>query len=188
MEYLKRSYGVLLGLIALVAACGSEGEPTATPSHLIGTWTLTELSGNSQATATENGLEYTANNDFTGSAFNYDLTLTEKEFMTNGSYLLNNQVSVDGLVLSMSVDTITGTNGSGTYTINGNEITTMGAFIDNELNGGEAFLDSDSQTSQFEIDDQGLLIITLDQTTEEMIDGILTMVTVDLSTTWVKKQ
>lgn len=162
-KLLKLSFA--FSLLILVFSCGKDDDPVAARGDIEGTWTATGMVANVETNSSGN----TSTVDVTGSNFDYDLTFTADAFSTEGSYTGTNVISSGGFNQTQVVE-YTDIMGSGTYTIDGNVITTMGSFFDFDASGMGSSGNSEPQNAQFSIDGD-VLTMTQNETTTSTFNG-----------------
>lgn len=173
-----------LTLILSLGACNSDDDPN--PSDLEGTWTAVSFSANVMSTSDFNGNEFTSTVDVVGSEFDYDLTFTDAAFTTSGGYTLDIDFDAGGSSQS-STDTYTNVSGNGTYATTDTEMTINGSFFTFEFNGMPFLTADDTQTADYEINEDGDLIFTQNETMTSTQSGSTTTSVVVSSSKWVRQ-
>lgn len=173
-------------IIVFVSACDSGGDEAPTTS-LVGTWTAVSFSADVQSTTTFSGNSITSSSVITGSDFNYDVTFTETAFTTSGSYTQNSTISVTGQAEQTIISEVTGVSGSGSYTTTAEEITLNGSFYDLELNGMPVQAEGQEQTASYEINSNGELIFSQNETITLSESGVTSTVSIVSTSRWTRK-
>lgn len=172
-----------LSILVLVFSCGKDDDPVAKTGDLEGDWTATSFS----ATIVTSSFGATlATVKLTGTSFDYDLSLDGANFTTTGDYSADQEVNTGGFNQTTSVD-YTEINGSGTYSVDGNMMTTDGSFFELQANGTAGTVGGGPQTATFEIDADGVLTLNQDETVTETSNGLTVDANIVSTSTWVRK-
>lgn len=179
----------LFAFICLVGACNNDDEasPTAAANGLEGTWTAVEFSASTSTSSNINGQAFDSTSEIEGSNLDYDLVFTDDAFTTNGGYTIAISASSGGQVVTNTTDTYTDVNGNGTYTVQGDSMTITGSFFEFNVNGIPYDLGNGSQTAHFEINANGDLIFSQNETTTDNTNGILTTSNIVSTSRWQKQ-
>lgn len=172
-----------LSLVLFFASCTDDDDIT-TNDELIGTWEATFFDANIDSSTELNGIFNTSNSAISSSNLNYRLTFTENEFTTEGSYDITVVSSTEGMVFNTTNSSLTDVMGDGTYTVDGDQITTMGPFFTFEANGMSGAAGDEGQTATFEINSNGELIFTQDEEMTSTNSGVTTTSIIRSNSTW----
>lgn len=172
--------------MAFVSACESGGDESPSTS-LIGTWTAVSLEADVESTSSFNGTNITTTSIATGSDFNYDLTFTETSFTSSGSYTVSSTVSINGGPSQTVTSDFSNVSGSGTYTSTEDELTLIGAFFSLESNGLPAQTSGQAQMASYEINGNGELVISQEETMTLTQSGVTTSVNAMVTSRWARK-
>lgn len=116
----------------------------------------------------------------------YQVTFTNSEFTTTGSYSYDTFIESVGISQQDNL-TVSNVSGSGTYTTDGNQITTEGAFFDLTFEGADMSAFEDNQTSNYSISADGqTLTFSQNQTTLQSNNGFETEIDVVAESVWQK--
>ena len=116
----------------------------------------------------------------------YQVTFTNSEFTTTGSYSYDTFIESVGISQQDNL-TVSNVSGSGTYTTDGNQITTEGAFFDLTFEGADMSAFEDNQTSNYSISADGqTLTFSQNQTTLQSNNGFETEIDVVAASVWQK--
>lgn len=164
----------------------SGGESSSNSEDLIGTWDLVSLDLDMTSSFDPGtGMMVTGLN-VESTEVDYQVTFTETNFNTEGSYSYTTQIETAGMVINDSY-TMQNVTGTGQYTTNGNQITTQGSFFQFIFEGMDDSLFDDEQTATYEISDNGQTLTFLqDETTVNTDSGYEVVVDVLSTSVWQK--
>ncbi|MDN3491558.1 hypothetical protein [Winogradskyella bathintestinalis] len=168
----------------------SETDTGVNNVDIIGTWDLTDFDVTLTSSTEFNGQNLTSEIAIQSTEENYVLNLTPNNFTTNGSYAYDTNIIVNGETFSSEPYMLENVNGSGTYSINGNEMTIDGEFFEFEYEGSEEDTLNGEQTVMFTISADGqTLTFSQDETTSETdtISGIVTSNTTNSTSIWTRQ-
>ncbi len=178
----------LLMVISLATACNNEDEMSSSSSgELDGTWTAISFQADIDGLTTFQGTTTSSNSSIVGDDLNYNVTFDDGDFTTDGGYTMTSTVSFDGNVINTSTDTYTNVDGSGTYTKDETTITTMGSFFEFEVDGVPYGTGNESQTANYEINADGQLVISQNETQSQDNMGIITTNTIVSQSVWERQ-
>jgi hypothetical protein len=192
-----KKLSVLLCLFTLFFAFTCENEPldfdaetAETETDLLGDWDLVEFDVQVSTSTDFQGQVISSDIDVYSTTVAYTVNFTGSNFTTNGSYSYVADIVANGMVVEGEPYTLEDVSGSGTYSVNGNEITIDGSFFEFTFEGMDfAELDGE-QTAMFQITDNGqTLIFTQDDTTTETdtATGLTTTSTQVSSSVWTRQ-
>jgi len=116
----------------------------------------------------------------------YQVTFTATNFNTEGWYSYNTQIETAGMVLNDSY-TMEDVTGSGTYTTDGNQMTTQGSFFEFTFEGMDDSMFDEEQTGTYEISADGqTLTFSQDETTVNTDAGYDIEIDVVSTSIWQK--
>lgn len=146
---------------------------------IVGEWTTISFNANTIATTTFNGVAIVSDSDITGQNLNYNITFTNSQFQTSGSYDARVITEVDGNVISDDTSSYTNVSGSGDYTTNGNIMNLNGSFFELEIDGVDTSSFEENQTLTFQLssDGQRLTFTQNEERTENQM-GIETVINI----------
>ncbi len=176
----------MFSLLLLMSACNKDDDGGSS-SSLIDTWTAESFNAVIETTIDNSGTITTAKSTITGSNLSYDLTFTSNAFTTAGGYNIAVSTEVDGMVASSSDDAYTNVAGSGTYTTSGNVMTVNGTFFDFTFNGTNFAATSPTLSTNYEINSDGKLVFSQDETPTTTTSGITATSKITSTSVWVKK-
>ncbi|AUC76766.1 hypothetical protein [Olleya sp. Bg11-27] len=164
----------LLSLVLVLFSCenealegefsGLDGENS--PSSIVGTWALVSFNNTISSTGEVNGTTVESNTIVESMDTNYNMTFTAANTFNaagNYGYNVNSTVNGQNSIQDLSLDDV---NGSGSYTVNGNEMTVNGAFFTLEFQGMDLAQAQGEQTLDFSITDNGQTLTFIQDTTE----------------------
>ncbi|WP_178991426.1 hypothetical protein [Winogradskyella schleiferi] len=189
----------LFCLFTLLTAFTCENEPldngidltdSSNNNALVGTWDLTDFDVTLGSTTSFSGESFITDIDIESTEENYVLNLTPSNFTTNGSYSYDTNIVVNGETFSSEPYTLENVSGSGSYSVNGNEMTIDGSFFEFEFEGAEETSLSGEQTVTFSVSADGqTLTFTQDETTSQTdpTTGTVTTSTTNSTSIWAKQ-
>lgn len=172
---------LLFTLVAFMSSCNNDDDNDST---LVGTWSAKTFEANINSSVTFDGNTTTSVSTILGSNFDYDLKFETSTFTTNGSYDIAVTTTVDGNPGQSSNDSYTGVSGDGTYTNTSSEITINGSFFDFEYNGQSFNSAGGEQTIDYQINGDGELVITQNETTNSDSGGVTSTTTIVSTSVW----
>jgi len=174
-------------LLILLTSCGKDDDSPDAGS-LEGEWTAIAFNANIESTITINGDVTTLATVATGSNLSYDLNFTSSAFTTSGGYDVTTNTTVDGTVFPANMSTYTNVAGSGNYTTSGGTITLDGSFFTFAVNGMDLSALNQEQSVNYEINANGELIFSQNETiTDNSSPGVTSTTMLVSSSTWVRK-
>ncbi|MCB0398508.1 MAG: hypothetical protein KDD26_02600 [Winogradskyella sp.] len=192
-----KKLSVLLCLFTLFFAFTCENEPldfdaesSQTDTDLIGDWILEEFNVQVSTTTDFQGQVISSDIDVYSTTVDYTLNFTESNFTTNGSYSYVADIVANGMNVEGEPYTLEDVSGSGSYSVNGNEMTIDGSFFEFSFEGMDFAELSGEQTATFEISDNGqTLVFSQDETTTETdaATGLTTTSTQVSSSVWTRQ-
>ena len=174
---------LVLSLLVLVTACGGNDNGSST-NDLLGTWVAVSFDGNSESTTTFDGTTTTSEVAILGSNLDYRVTFTETAWTTAGGYDVTSTTSVNGMPAATLTSSNTNVSGSGTYSIDGNVMTIDGSFFELETNGVPTTGTSGPQMANFEINSNGELVFSQDETIESNQSGVESTTALMTTSVW----
>ncbi|WP_426431928.1 hypothetical protein ACPX19_05270 [Winogradskyella sp. HB-48] len=192
-----KKLSVLLCLFTLFFAFTCENEPldfdaesSQTDSDLLGDWSLVEFSVQVSTSTDFQGQVISSDIDIYSTTVDYNLNFTESNFTTNGGYSYVADIVANGMNVEGEPYTLESVSGSGSYSVNGNEMTIDGSFFEFSFEGMDFAELSGEQTATFEISDNGqTLVFSQDDTTTETdaATGLTTTSTQISSSVWARQ-
>ncbi len=173
----------VFSLLVLVFSCGKDDEPVAAKGDLEGDWTATAFNATIETSSAGVVL---SNVKLIGTSFDYDLNLDGSNFTTSGGYTATQELTSAGVNQTTEVD-YTNISGDGTYTTDGDMMTVNGSFFELQANGMSATTGGEAQTATYEINSDGELIFSQDETLTETSNGFTVDAKIVSTSTWVRK-
>lgn len=189
----------LFCLFSLLTAFTCENEPlddieigsgNNNNDDLVGTWNLVEFETSVSTNTNFQGQELSSDIEVYSTTVDYTVTFTETNFNTNGSYSYVADIVANGIEVSGEPYTLENVSGNGSYSTNGNEITTDGSFFEFSFEGMDSSVLDGPQSATFEIssDGQTLTFSQNDTTTDtDSATGVTTTSSQVSSSVWVKQ-
>ncbi len=166
------------------------GNTGGNAADLVGTWILDEFSAEASSDVDFGGQLISSDVDVYSTTVDYTVVFTDSDFTTNGSYSYVADVTANGMNFGSDEYTLDNVNGSGGYTVDGNEISTDGAFFEFTFEGMDDSLLDGPQTANFSFSNNGqTLTFSQNQTTtetDEFTGATVTSTTVS-SSVWTKQ-
>jgi hypothetical protein len=172
-----------LFLFVFVSACDS-GDESPTVS-LVGSWSAQSFEANVVAITSAPGVNLTSTSAITATELDYNLTFSETEFTTSGSYTVNNVFSFNGTEQTF-VSAVNDVMGSGTYTSTENEIQVSNSFFSLDINGTPLETGSQVQSIPYEITSDNVLVFSQNQTITETNAGVTVEFTIVSTSRWTR--
>ena len=168
-------------MILLSTSCTNE------TNELEGTWSAIDMDIDLNLTIEIAGLEVVTEFDIQSTEMNYDLTFEAETFSTSGDYTYDVTNSTNGNAITSSV-TLTDVMGSGEYTIEDNILTVIGSFYEIQGTAGTSTTSGEEQSTNFEINADGILILTqtINETETDPITGQVSTTTGTSISRWEK--
>jgi hypothetical protein len=186
----------LLCLFTLLFAFTCEDEPldfdaeTSTDSdpELLGEWNLVSFDASVSTTTNFQGQQISSDVDINSTTVNYTIDFTESNFNTSGSYSYIADITANGINIPAEPYTLTDVNGSGSYSVNGNEMTIDGSFFEFSFQGMDFEELQGEQTANFQITDNGqTLTFSQNETTTDTDPTGATVTSTQVSTSvWTR--
>lgn len=155
-------------------------------ADLVGTWDLVSFNVDMLNSATLPSGDMITEILVSSTSTDYQVTFTNTEFSTTGSYSYDTFIEAGGISQQDNL-TLTDVTGSGSYTTDGNEITTEGAFFDFSFEGVDQSAFEDNQTSNYSISADGqTLTFSQNQTTLQSANGFETEIDIVAESIWQK--
>jgi len=157
-----KKLAALLCLFTLFFAFTCENEPLdfepetgETDVALLGEWNLSEFDVEVNTSTDFQGQQIASEVEIFSTTVNYALNFTENNFSTNGGYSYVAEVTTNGIQVPAEPYTIDNVSGSGSYSVNGNEMTVDGSFFEFTFEGMDFSQFQGEQTVAFQISDNG---------------------------------
>ncbi|RSK38225.1 hypothetical protein [Mangrovimonas spongiae] len=181
MKNFKKITLLFVSLLAL-SACDNEpldgdfgnntgetggGGGSANPADLIGDWEIVSFEATTANEIDMMGQVFSTGFEVEGVEMDYIVTFTESTFETNGNYNMELTVLMDGQPTQTMSQTYTDVTGFGTYTTDGNTMTTDGTFFDFNFDGVDMSEFGGPQTAQYSFSNGGQTL-TMTQDTQEV--------------------
>lgn len=197
-----KKFLALLSLFTLLTAFTCENEPlgdgvvsnsnnnNTTNVALIGTWSLEDFSVSLNTVTNFDGETFASEIEIESTQEDYDLEFTETTFLTNGNYSYSTNITVDGEMMSSDTYTISSVEGNGSYSTNGNQMTTDGTFFEFEFEGMDESALQGEQTATYSLSSDGqTLTFSQDETTTETdpTTGIEVTNTINSTSVWARQ-
>ncbi|MDY2586207.1 hypothetical protein [Winogradskyella aquimaris] len=188
---------ILLCLFTLFFAFTCENEPldfdsesTQTETELLGDWDLVEFDVSVSSTTNFQGQEFTSDVQILSIDENYTLSFTAGNYSTSGGYTLTADVITNGVEVSGEPYSIENITGSGSYSVNGNEMIVDGSFFEFTFDGIDLSQFQGEQTTDFQVsvDGQTLTFFQNETTNEtDATTGITTTNVIVSSSVWTRQ-
>ena len=199
---MKKSLLPFLSLFILLSAFTCENEPldydqesinsinnsnnSSNNADLVGTWDLVSLDLDMTSSFDPGTGMMITDLIVESTEVDYQLTFTATNFNTEGWYSYNTQIETAGMIINDSY-TMEDVTGSGTYTTDGNQMTTQGSFFEFTFEGMDDSLFDDEQTGTYEISADGqTLTFTQDETTVNTDAGYEIEIDIISTSIWQK--
>ncbi len=189
MEIMK-SFKLLIALFAVFFFNSCSEDDSTSPvdaESLLGTWTVISLNADSNVNTNLLQVPIQTSTTSVGENFNYDVTFTETEYTVVGGYDLITTGTINGIPTDFDPVSITDVSETGTYALNGNDITIDGNLYEFEADGISLSETSEQQVAQIAFNSNNELVMT--QNVEETVnqDGIEFVVKIKAVSVWRKK-
>ena len=178
----------VFALLLTFSACNNDDDVvTLSSDGLEGNWTAVFFEADVTGSTEFNGETTVSATTIEASSLSYDLTFTDAAFTTSGGYTMGVSSSVDGNVVSTSSDDYTDVSGSGTYTATDTELTLNGSFFEFEFNGQPFNQANGAQTANYEINADGELVISQNETISTTANGVTSTTTIVSTSRWMRQ-
>jgi len=176
---MKISNFLFAGLLLLLASCGEEGISPNPEAQIVGTWTAQSFTASMEATSEFAGTSVNISMDMEGQDMDYLLTFTETDYSAAGTYGIKGSVDAGGGSLIPLDQTYTEVTGDGTYSLNGDEITSNGAFFDFTVEGFDmSMLQGEVKATIEKLTDKELIFVQeTEETTSQEVGGEISIST-----------
>ena len=124
-------------------------------SSFVGDWETISFETQTTTNMTFMGETSISNNEIVGVDMDYIVSFTESAFVTSGNYSMHLITLFNGVEMQNVTETYPDVSGSGTYTTNGNTLTTDGAFFEFDFEGVDTSEYSEGQSIQFTFSNGG---------------------------------
>ena len=199
---MKKSLLPFLSLFILLSAFTCENEPldydqesidsinnsnnSSNNADLVGTWDLVSFDVDMTSSFDPGTGMMITDLIVESTEVDYQVTFTATNFNTEGWYSYNTQIETAGMIINDSY-TMEDVTGSGTYTTDGNQMTTQGSFFEFTFEGMDDSLFDDEQTGTYEISADGqTLTFTQDETTVNTDAGYEIEIDIISTSIWQK--
>lgn len=186
---MKNFKGILaiFSMVIMMVSCG-EDEPTKANNDLTGEWTAVSFSADISSEVGSGTNMTETRTSVVGSNFDYDLVLQETNWTTSGSYDTEISSQSTGVNIPASNASVTGVQGSGTYTTEDDIITIQGSMFEYDMsNMGMTSINNEDQSATYSINSDGELIFSQDESTTTSMNGISITTTMKSNSVWVRK-
>lgn len=157
---------------------------------LLGTWNLLEFDATVSSTTNFQGQVISSDVAILSTDADYIVNFTNTNFTTDGSYSYTADVTANGINIPGEPYTLNNVMGSGTYSVDGNEMTVDGSFFEFTFDGMDFEQLQGEQTVNFQISDDGqTLTFFQDETTTEtdVATGSTTTSVISSSSSWSRE-
>lgn len=199
---MKKSLLPFLSLFILLSAFTCENEPldydqesidsinnsnnSSNNADLVGTWDLVSLDLDMTSSFDPGTGMMITDLIVESTEVDYQVIFTATNFNTEGWYSYNTQIETAGMIINDSY-TMEDVTGSGTYTTDGNQMTTQGSFFEFTFEGMDDSLFDDEQTGTYEISADGqTLTFSQDETTVNTDAGYEIEIDIISTSIWQK--
>jgi hypothetical protein len=131
------------------------GETEVTDEALLGVWNLTEFDVEVGTSTNFQGQQIASEVEIYSTTVDYTLNFTESNFTTNGSYSYIADVTANGIDVPSEPYTLDNVSGSGSYSVDGNEMTVDGSFFEFSFEGMDFSQLDGEQTAPFTLSNDG---------------------------------
>ena len=180
----------LLSLVIFLGSCDNDDDDsTGSAADLIGTWIATSFEYETSSSTSGSGIpDSEVMTEANGSNLNYELTFTQSNYTTSGSYDMTITATQDGNVVADTTQSYTNVTGAGTYSVMGDQITVGGSFFDFDVDGIDlsAFTIGD-QTATYKITSDDKLEVTQDAEISSTVQGITSTSTIRSKSVWERQ-
>ena len=171
-QYLK-SLTVLLLSIFFITFVSCDNEPlddglngnnnNVNNNLFIGDWEIITFETETATEITFMNQTTLSDTEIVGFDMDYVVTFTENTFLTAGDYSMRLILTLNGMEMQNADQTYNNVSGSGSYSTNGNILTTDGSFFEFEFQGVDTSEYSGPQTIQFAFSNGGQTLTTIQQ-------------------------
>ena len=174
----------LLSLTISFAACGGSEDEMPPANEVVGTWEAIFFEAETETSTDFNGMMTNTTAQITSSNLNYEATFNATTFTTMGDYDLTTTTTVPPNPPFVSMSSLTDIEGSGSYSIDGNQMTISGSFFAIEINGSPVDTGGEEQVVTYEINADGELVFTQDQEFVTTQPGVTTTSVIRSTSIW----
>ncbi len=172
-------------LFCSLASCGNDDDMNIS-EDIQGTWSVISFVAETQTSTTVNDQTFTGTSNIEGSNLDYDVTFAVDNFTTNGSYDISSTTTTSGTTQTFN-QSYTNVTGVGTYSTSGNVMTIDGTFFEIEVDGFDESLINGEQMTNFEINSNGNLVFSQDETNTTTTNEITTTTTIISTSVWERQ-
>lgn len=172
-------------LILSLSACGDDEDSTSS-TDLAGIWEAQSFDLSSETSFEVNGVATSTTTAVTSASVDYELTLTDSDFMTTGGYSYNVNAQSNGMAVIDTTLSVSNVTGQGSYTTSGDVLTTNGSFFEFEFDGADLSAIDGPASSNFSIDGN-TLTLTQDQEMTMETGGITSVTTILSTSIWTRQ-
>ncbi len=177
----------LSSLIISMNACSDDDDSSSSEmDEIVGSWKAKSFEFDTKSTIDFAGIETSSETSGSGSNLDYTLVFEESTYSTSGGYDVDVTTSSNGEVLSMSTQSYSDVDGSGSYSTQDDLITIKGSFYEFEVDGVDLTSGSQEQTVTFKLEGNQLTFIQDEQKTET-INGISTVTHTKSTSVWERQ-
>lgn len=171
--------------VAFLSAC-NEGNDSTPTNTLIGTWSLSDMEADVEATTAAGPISLTASTAIDLIEADYQIVVTENTMTASGSYSLELTINIDGLPPTTTTYEFNDIAGSVDYSVSGNTLNVEGSYFDLGVDGANFSEAGTTLEITYAINgDQ--LTLTQNQTTTIEEDQASVNVTVSQVSTWTRQ-
>ena len=175
-------------MLILLNACGADDLETTLPlTGINGEWTAVSFTTDIKSEVGDETEITRSQSSVTGYNFDYNLIIDENKWTSNGSYETDISAQTNGVITETTTKSYDNINGNGSYTTDNNTITVEGNLFQYEMIGlGITTINNDNLYATYEINDDGDLIFTQEESAESSINGFTIRTTLQSSSVWVR--
>ena len=178
---------VIIAALSIMMSCGGD-DLVKLNDNLTGEWTAISFSADISSEV-GSGADMTATQtNVAGSNFDYNLTFTENDWNTSGGY--DTEISIISSEFNTAPITASekGITGTGSYVTENDSIIIKGSMFEYDMSSmGMTSINNEDQTATYNINSDGELILTHDETTTTSMNGISINTSIKSTSTWVRK-
>ena len=174
--------------IIIIASCGSDDlDQTETQSGLNGEWTAVSFTTDIRSEVGNEIEMTTTQSSVQGYNFDYNLVIDDNNWTTDGNYETEISAQTNGVVTGSTTQSYTNINSHGSYIKNNNNITLVGNLFEYEMSGlGMTVLNNDNLSATYEINADGELIFTQEETAQSSMNGMTIRTTIQSRSVWIR--
>lgn len=177
----------IVSILTLMISCGGD-EPIESNNDLTGEWTAIAFSADISSQIGSGATTTATRTIVVGSNFDYDLVFGGSDWSTSGSYDTELSAEATGINIPATNTSVTGVEGSGTYTTEDDIITIQGSMFEYDMSRmGMTSINNDAQTISYSINSDGELTFSQDETTVTSMNGISFTTSMKSNSVWVRK-